>query len=139
MSSNSYRLETIVTRANRGLGSLPDIAPALHQTATFRAIDDSSFAAMSSTPRHSGYYTPDGNPTCSEAEALISALEGAEACLLTASGMGAMSTAVRGLSRQGDHVVAQRSHHMGTTQFMVQYFPRFDIEVTSLIRPTPAP
>lgn len=57
-------------------------------------------------------------------------LEGAEACLLTASGMGAMSTAVLALTRQGDHVVAQRSHYMGTTQLMSEVLPRFGVEVT---------
>jgi len=102
----------------------------LHQTSTFRAIDDASFIEMASTPRHSGYYTRDGNPTVAEAEALIAALEGAESCLLTASGMGAMSTAVLGLVRQGDHVVAQRSHYMGTTQLMAEVLPRFGVEVT---------
>ncbi len=130
MDTHSIRFETIVTRTNRGLGSLPDVAPALHQTSTFRAIDDASFVAMASTPRHSEYYTRDGNPTVADTERLIASLEAAEACLLTASGMGAMSTAVLGLTRQGDHVVAQRSHYMGTTQLMSEVLPRFGIEVS---------
>ena len=65
-----------------------------------------------------------------EAEGLIRALEGAEACLLTASGMGAISTAVLGLTRQGDHVVAQRSHYMGTAQLIGEVLPGFGIDVT---------
>ncbi|MBS0419550.1 MAG: aminotransferase class I/II-fold pyridoxal phosphate-dependent enzyme [Proteobacteria bacterium] len=124
------RVDTLLTRTERGPGSPSDIAPVLHQTATFRAVDDASFIEMASTPRHSGYYTRDGNPTVAEAEGLIAALEGAESCLLTASGMGAMSTAVLGLVRQGDHVVAQRSHYMGTTQLMSEVLPRFGVEVT---------
>jgi cystathionine beta-lyase/cystathionine gamma-synthase len=124
------RVDTLLTRTERAAGSPSDIAPVLHQTATFRAIDDASFVEMASTPRHSGYYTRDGNPTVAEAEGLIAALEGAESCLLTASGMGAMSTSVLGLVRQGDHVVAQRSHYMGTTQLMSEVLPRFGVEVT---------
>jgi hypothetical protein len=63
MTMKEIRLETIVTGTERGPGSLPDIAPALHQTATFRAIDDAAFAEMATTSRHSGYYSRDGNPT----------------------------------------------------------------------------
>jgi len=126
----SIKVDTLLTRTERAPGSPPDIAPVLHQTSTFRAIDDASFIEMALTPRHSGYYTRDGNPTVAEAEGLIAALEGAESCLLTASGMGAMSTAILGLVRQGDNVVAQRSHYMGTTQLMAEVLPRFGVDVT---------
>ena len=130
MDKHDVRVDTLVTRTNRGPGSPSDIAPALHQTATFRAIDDASFVEMSATPRHKAYYTRDGNPTIAEVEALIAGLEGGEACLLTASGMGAFSTAVLGLVGQGDHIVAQRSHYMGTTQLLTEVLPRFGVEVT---------
>jgi cystathionine beta-lyase/cystathionine gamma-synthase len=130
VDTQAARLDTLVTRTDRSPGSLPDVAPALHQTATFRAADDAAFRAMSTTPRHDTYYSRDGNPTISDVESLIAALEGAESCLLTASGMGAMSTAVLGLVRQGDHVVAQRTHYMGTTQLLQEVLPRFGVEVT---------
>jgi cystathionine beta-lyase/cystathionine gamma-synthase len=130
MDSQAGRLDTLVTRTNRSPGSAPDVAPALHQTATFRAADDAAFRAMATTPRHNSYYTRDGNPTISEVETLVAALEGAESCLVTASGMGAMSTAVLGLVSQGDHVVAQRTHYMGTTQLLEEMLPRFGIDVT---------
>lgn len=130
MDIHAVRLDTLVTRTDRAPGSLPDIAPALHQTATFRAADDATFLEMATTPRHDAYYTRDGNPTISDVESLIAALEGAESCLLTASGMGAMSTAVLGLVRQGDRVVAQRTHYMGTTQLLGEVLPRFGVEVS---------
>lgn len=137
MQTPRPRLETLATRTRLGPGALPDIAPALHQTSTFRAVDDASFIAMASTPRHRAYYTRDGNPTVAEAEELIAALEGAEACLLTASGMGAMSTAVLGLTQQGDHVIAQQSHYMGTTQLLTEVLPRFGIEVSIIDQTEP--
>jgi cystathionine beta-lyase/cystathionine gamma-synthase len=127
---HAVRLDTLVTRTDRAPGSLPDVAPALHQTATFRAADDATFLEMATTPRHDTYYTRDGNPTISDVESLIAALEGGESCLLTASGMGAMSTAVLGLVCQGDHVVAQRTHYMGTTQLLGEVLPRFGVEVS---------
>jgi cystathionine beta-lyase/methionine-gamma-lyase len=44
--------------------------------------------------------------------------------------MGAMSTAILSLVRQGDHVVAQRTHYMGTTQLLDEVLPKFGVEVT---------
>ena len=41
-----------------------------------------------------------------------------------------MSTAVLGLVSQGDHVVAQRTHYMGTTQLLTEVLPRFGVEVS---------
>lgn len=130
MDTRAVRLDTLLTRSDRASVSFPDVAPALHQTATFSAADDAAFLEMATTPRHDAYYTRDGNPTISDVESLIAALECAESCLLTASGMGAMSTAVLGLVRQGDHVVAQRTHYMGTTQLLSEVLPRFGVEVS---------
>jgi cystathionine beta-lyase/cystathionine gamma-synthase len=130
VDTHAVRLDTLVTRTDRAPGSLPDVAPTLHQTATFRAADDAAFLEMATTPRHASYYTRDGNPTIASVESLIATLEGAESCLLTASGMSAMSTAVLGLVRQGDHVVAQRTHYMGTAQLLSEVLPRFGVEVS---------
>jgi cystathionine beta-lyase/cystathionine gamma-synthase len=125
-----YNPETLVAHADRGIDVVSDVAPPIHQTAPFRASSDEEFAAMSDTPRHDRNYTRDGNPTFSRVEAVIAALEGAEAALLTASGMGAISTSVLALLSSGDHVVAQRTHYMGTAQLLASVLPRFGITVT---------
>jgi cystathionine beta-lyase/cystathionine gamma-synthase len=129
--------ETVVAHADRGIDAVSDIAPPLHQTAPFRASSDDEFAAMSNTPRHNRNYTRDGNPTFSRVEAVLAALEGADAALLTASGMGAMSTAVLALVRSGDHVIAQRTHYMGTAQLLSTVLPRFGVTVTLVDQATP--
>ena len=41
-----------------------------------------------------------------------------------------MSTVILGLVRQGDHVVAQRTHCMGTTQLLSEMLPRFGVAVS---------
>jgi cystathionine beta-lyase/cystathionine gamma-synthase len=122
--------ETLVAHADRGIDSVSDIAPPIHQTAPFRASSDDEFEQMSSTPRHNRYYTRDGNPTFTRVEAVLAALEGAEAALLTASGMGAISTTVLALVGSGDHVIAQRTHYMGTAQLLATVLPRFGVAVT---------
>lgn len=122
--------DTLVALADRDIDDAADVAPPLHQTATFAAASDAEFAAMASTARHPRYYTRDGNPTARRAESIIAALEGAEAALLTASGMGAISTTLLSLLRAGDHVIAQRTHYMGTTQLLETILPKFGIEVS---------
>ena len=44
--------------------------------------------------------------------------------------MGAISTAVIALVNQGDHLVAQTSHYMGTTKLLTELLPRFGVEAT---------
>jgi cystathionine beta-lyase/cystathionine gamma-synthase len=125
-----YHPETLVGHADHDIDVVSDVAPPIHQTAPFRASSDQEFAAMSDTPRHDRNYTRDGNPTLSRVEAVLAALEGAQAALLTASGMGAISTAILALVGSGDHVIAQRSHYMGTAKLLSTVLPRFGISVT---------
>ena len=135
--TTTYRPGTIVSHVDRGIDDASDIAPPIHQTAPFRASSDEEFAAMAGRPRHARYYTRDGNPTFSRAESIIAALEGAEAALLTSSGMGAISTSVLTLVGQGNHVVAQKTQYMGTAQLLSALLPRFGIAVTLVDQAAP--
>lgn len=130
MNSRTHHVETLVTLADRGIDSDMDVAPPIHQTAPFAAGSDSEFLAMANTHRHPRNYTRDGNPTTRRAESLIAALEGADTALLTASGMGAISTTLLSLLRAGDHLIAQRTHYMGTSQLLGTLLPKFGIEVS---------
>jgi O-succinylhomoserine sulfhydrylase len=57
-----------------------------------------------------GYvYSRYSNPTMSMFEQRMAALEGAEAARSTSTGMAAVNTALMGLVRQGDHVVAAKA------------------------------
>jgi methionine-gamma-lyase len=106
------------------------IAPPIHQSSTFRAGSAEEFAEMATQPHHARYYTRYGNPTLARTERVIAELEGAEAALLTASGMGAITTSVLALVSQGDHLVAQRNHYMGTTKLLTEILPRFGVSST---------
>jgi methionine-gamma-lyase len=85
---------------------------------------------MATQPRHSRYYTRYGNPTLERAETIIAQLEGAEAALVTGSGMGAITTTILALVQSGDHIVAQRNHYMGTTKLLTEILPRFGMTAT---------
>ncbi len=56
--------------------------------------------------------------------------EGAEACRSTASGMAAVATALIGLLKAGDHLVASRALFGSCRWIISQHLPRFGVETT---------
>jgi methionine-gamma-lyase len=74
-------------------------------------------------------YTRYANPTLAVAEEKIAALEGAEAAVVAASGMAAISSALLAVLRAGDEVVATRQVYGGTYRLMRDVLPRFGIAV----------
>jgi len=73
-----------------------------------------------------------GNPTQRVAEAKLAALEGAEDCLLFASGMAAMTTALFAVLSRGTHVVVTDDSYRRTRQFLNQTLHRYGIEVSTV-------
>src|ERR1700716_4511720 len=51
------------------------------------------------------FYTRSSNPTTRQLELLLAELQGREECLVTASGVGAISQALLALTKQGDHII----------------------------------
>src|SRR5271156_6487295 len=74
-------------------------------------------------------YTRYGNPTLAVAEKKLAALEGAEAAVVTASGMAAISSALLSVLKTGDEVIATRALYGGTYRLMRDVFPRMGIVV----------
>ncbi|RCW75722.1 trans-sulfuration enzyme family protein [Pseudorhodoferax soli] len=121
---------TRMLHGDAGLSDDTAVSAPIHYSATFKARDAAAFAAMAGTPRHAAYYTRYGNPTHERAAAIVAALEGTETALLTASGMGAISTTVLALVQAGDHVVAQTRHYMSTAKLFDEVLPRFGVQVS---------
>ena len=99
----------------------------IYQTASFEVTDNDQQVRATSTDM---FYTRYGNPTHTVAERAIAELEGADAALLFASGMNAITTSMLSLLKSGDHVVAQRDIYGGATKFFSQWLPKFGIETT---------
>jgi methionine-gamma-lyase len=74
-------------------------------------------------------YTRYGNPTLGVAERKIAALEGAEAAVVTASGMAAISSTLLSVLRHGDELISSAQVYGGTYRLMRDVFPRFGITV----------
>jgi cystathionine gamma-synthase len=103
------------------------VAPEICQTSTFEVADNEEQIRVTTTDR---YYTRWGNPTITLAEQTVAALEGTEAALVFASGMGAITTTILSLLKAGDHIVAQRDLYGGVTKFFSEWLPNLGIETT---------
>jgi len=97
------------------------------QSATF------AFASSEEMRRYLGgderffLYTRYENPTLRELEEALAALEGAEAGLVFASGMAAITTALFSIVRSGDEVLASASLYGGTTRFVREILPALGV------------
>lgn len=128
MKKHAFRQETEAVRAGADLSKKNGpLATPIYQTSTFEVTDSEQQLRATHTDM---FYTRYGNPTHTVAESAIAELEGAEASLLFASGMGAITTTVFALLKAGDHVVAQRDIYGGVTKFFSQWLPKLGIETT---------
>ena len=73
-----------------------------------------------------------GNPTQQAAQDKIAALEGAQGCLLFASGMAAMTTTLFAMLSRGTHVVVTDDSYRRTRQFLNQTLNKYGIEVSTV-------
>jgi cystathionine gamma-synthase len=119
------------TEAVRGATDLDKkngpLSTPIYQTSTFEVTDNDEQLRTTGSDR---YYTRYGNPTNTVAEKTIGALEGVDAALTFASGMGAITTTIMALLKSGDHIVTQRDIYGGVTKFLSQWLPKMGIETT---------
>ncbi len=73
-------------------------------------------------------YTRFANPTTRVAEEKIAALEGAEDCVVTASGMAAEMCAVLAACKAGDEIVSMLDVYGGTLALFERVFAKFGVE-----------
>ncbi len=73
-------------------------------------------------------YSRFGNPTVAALERRLADLEGAEACVATATGMGAVSSALLSHVKAGDRVVASRALFGSCHWIVANLLPRYGVE-----------
>jgi methionine-gamma-lyase len=105
----------------------------LHMATTFKLpkFGVKLFDALMMDSSHPPFaYTRWGNPTLRALEERLSALEDAEAAVVTASGMAAVSALLFTLLSSGDHVIASEVCYAGSVELFGLHLPRFGIEVS---------
>ena len=127
MSKDERRPDTRALAATQGDRGHHGLGLSIEQHATWGLKDAEQGAAFSEAVAPPAFYSRWGNPTVRRVEEAVARLEGAEAALATASGMGAISTALIHLSRTRKHIVAQRSLYAGTAELLGRVLPEFGV------------
>ena len=102
----------------------------IYQSTTFVSASADEMAAVYGEEKFGYMYTRYGNPTIRALEEKIEKLEGGEAALAFSSGMAAISSAILGYVKAGDHVVASRSLYGAAYNFLNRKLPRMGASTT---------
>ena len=105
------------------------VAPEIIRSSTFTFSSTAEMKRWAEGKSSAYIYTRYGNPTLAIAEAKIAALEGAEAAVVAASGMAAISSALLAALSAGDEVISTAQLYGGTYRLMRDVFPRMGIRV----------
>ncbi len=131
----NYDIETLGVRAGIERSQFNEHSEALFLTSSFVFNSAAQAAARFKGEEPGNIYARFTNPTVTMFEQRLAALEGAERCVATASGMSAILATVMGLLSAGDHIVASRSIFGSTVQLFNNIMARFGVE-TTLVSPT---
>src|SRR4051812_833618 len=129
-AAKRYRPETRLVHAGTLRSPFGETSEALFLTQGF-VYDSAASAERRFKNEEPGYqYSRFSNPTVSMFEARMASLEGAEAARATATGMAAVTTALMGQVRAGDHVVASKAL-FGSCRYVVEdHLPRYGVTST---------
>jgi O-succinylhomoserine sulfhydrylase len=135
--SKDYELATKGVRAGQARTEFQEHSEALFLTSSFVFKNARQAAARFAGEDEGMVYTRYTNPTVAMLQDRLAALEGAESCVATASGMSAILTTAMTHLRSGDHVVCSNAVFGATIQLFNNVLSRFGVE-TTYVSPTKA-
>ncbi|MCA3129795.1 MAG: O-succinylhomoserine sulfhydrylase [Betaproteobacteria bacterium] len=122
--------DTLAVRAGTARSQFQEHSEAMYLTSSY-VFDSAAQAAARFAGEQAGFvYSRYTNPTVAAFETRLAALEGAECCVATASGMAAILAVTMGLLKSGDHIVASRSLFGATIQLFNNLLARFGVTTT---------
>ena len=130
MSEPSYQPETLAVHAGTVRSQFGEHSEALFLTSSFVFENAAQAAARFIGEQPGNIYSRFTNPTVTMFEERLAAMEGAEQCIATASGMSAILACVMGLLKSGDHIVASRSLFGATVNLFNNIVRKFGVETT---------
>jgi O-succinylhomoserine sulfhydrylase len=128
--SENYKLETLAVRAGIERSQFGEHSEALYLTSSFVFKSAAAAAARFSNQEPGNIYSRFTNPTVTVFEQRLAALEGAECCIATSSGMAAILSCVMGLLKSGDHIVCSAGVFGATVQLLGNIMKRFGVATT---------
>jgi len=132
-----YDIETLAVRAGITRSQFNEHSEALYLTSSF-VFKNAAEAAARFQGNEPGYiYSRFTNPTVTAFQERLAALEGAEACVATASGMAAILATAMALLKAGDHVVSSSGVFGATVQLFSGILSKFGIDTAYVDRTEP--
>ena len=129
------RLDTLSVREGLPPSAWGENSEALFLTSSFVQPDAATAAARFANEEEAFIYSRFTNPTVMMFERRLAALEGAQACIATSSGMSAILLLGLALLKAGDHVVCSQSVFGSTIMLFGREFAKFGVE-TSFVSQT---
>ncbi len=130
MMEDEFGFDTLAVRSGVHRSQFNEHSEAMYLTSSFIFESAEQAAARFSGAEPGNIYARFTNPTVTAFQERLAALEGAEACVATSSGMAAILACAMGLLSAGDHIVSSRSIFGSTVQLFGNILKRFGIETT---------
>jgi O-succinylhomoserine sulfhydrylase len=130
MDDNPQQLATQGVRAGQKRTEFHEHSEALFLTSSFVFDSAAQQAARFSGSDPGFVYSRFSNPTVSMFQDRLAALEGAESCVATASGMSAILATAMALLKSGDHIVCSNAVFGATVQLFGNILSRFDVQTS---------
>ncbi|NMG64281.1 O-succinylhomoserine sulfhydrylase [Azoarcus indigens] len=127
---DDFDFDTLAVRAGTARSQFNEHSEALYLTSSFVFESAAQAAARFSGEEEGNVYARFSNPTVSAMQSRLAALEGAEGCVATASGMSAVLSLVMATLQAGDHIVASRGLFGATQQLLGTIMAKFGIETS---------
>lgn len=127
---NLMKFETLAIRLQTARSEEREHSTPMFPTSSFVFDDAEQMRAVFADEEEGNIYSRFTNPNCKELEDKIAALEGTDDAVTTASGMAAIFASFMALLKAGDHLIASRAVFGSTHTILLQYLPKWGIEVT---------
>ena len=131
-------LDTLAVRAGIERSQFGEHSEALYLTSSYVFKTAAEAAGRFQRGEPGNVYSRFTNPTVTVFQERLAALEGAESCVATSSGMSAILTMAMALLKAGDHVVASSSMFGATVQLFGNILSRFGLVTTFVDGTDPA-
>jgi O-succinylhomoserine sulfhydrylase len=128
--TNEHKPDTLGVRAGALRSDFREHSEALALTTSFVYESAAEAARKFANEEPGNIYSRFTNPTVSMFQSRLAALEGAQACVATATGMAAVATMAFGLLKSGDHLVAARGVFGTVVPLFDQILARFGVATT---------
>jgi O-succinylhomoserine sulfhydrylase len=134
---DQFHIDTLAVRAGQERSQFGEHAEALYLTSSFVFESAAQAAARFAGTEPGNVYSRFTNPTVTMLQERLAALEGADACIATASGMSAMLATVMALLKAGDHIVSARGIFGASQQLFGALLPRFGVATSFVVGSDP--